>query len=103
MSTPSTMEAPWYIAGANQAASLGAGVSGVPGFRDAKHDVILALMAWVEEQEAPDDIIATVWTNDQTQTEVHRQRPICKYPLRAKYTGSGDGNSADSWSCEPLY
>lgn len=103
MSTPSTMGAPWYIAGANQAASLGADVSGVPGFRDAKHDVILALMAWVEEQEAPDDIIATVWTDDQTRTEVHRQRPICKYPLQANYTGSGDGNSADSWSCKSLY
>ena len=57
--TPSNVNAPWYFAGANQAGSLGltpGSVSGVPGFRDAKHDVLLALMAWTENGTAPDRV-----------------------------------------------
>lgn len=99
MDTPSTMNAPWYIAGANQAAELGSDVSGVPGFSDSRHDVILALMAWVENGTAPNDIIATVWTDEEIHDTVLRQRPICAYPKQAKYNGTGDANDADSWSC----
>jgi hypothetical protein len=35
------------------------GVYGVHGFRDAEHDVLLAMMRWVEQGVAPDQIIAT--------------------------------------------
>lgn len=95
--------APWYFAGGNQAAQLGTGVSGVPGFRDADHDALLALMQWTENEKAPDRIIATTWFNDTLQDEVLRQRPLCKYPRIAKYDGSGDANKAESWACEEPY
>ncbi|KAJ5640686.1 ferulic acid Esterase/Feruloyl esterase [Penicillium herquei] len=103
MSTPTTMNAPWYIAGANQAAELGDNVSGVPGYRDSKHDVILALMNWVENGTAPDSIIATKYTDDATHDEVLRQRPICPYPLQAQYSGSGDADLPENWSCGSIY
>ncbi|KAK2761822.1 tannase and feruloyl esterase [Colletotrichum kahawae] len=103
MSTPSNVNAPWYIAGANQAAQLGASVSGVPGYHDAAHDVILALVAWVENGTAPNSIIATEYTNDNVASGVMRQRPICPHPQQAKFDGVGNPNDADSWHCALLY
>ncbi|KAJ5737199.1 tannase and feruloyl esterase [Penicillium malachiteum] len=68
----------------------------VPGYRDAKHDIILAMMSWVENGTAPDSIIATKWKNDTTATNVLRQRPICHYPYQAKYDGKGDPDEASN-------
>jgi feruloyl esterase len=87
------------VAGANQAASLGSDVHSVPGFSDSKHDVLLAMMAWVENGTAPDAIVATKYVNDATHDSVLRQRPICKYPDQAKWNGKGGINDTNSWSC----
>lgn len=103
MSSPSSMDAPWYVAGDNQAAQLGSNISGVPGYRDAKHDVILALMDLVEKGIAPESIIATKFVNDDPNTGVYRQRPICTYPLQAKNNGDGNVDMPESWTCESLY
>jgi feruloyl esterase len=97
------MNAPWYFAGPNQARSLGSSVHGVPGFSDARHDVLLAIMAWVENGTAPTQIIATKWQNDTTHDTVYRQRPVCMYPKQAQYAGKGDVDKASSWTCEPFY
>lgn len=97
------MKAPWYFAGGNQAAQLGTGVSGVPGFRDADHDALLALMRWTEDDKAPEKIVATKWVNDTLHNEVLRQRPLCMYPKIQKYDGLGDPNKPGSWSCEEPY
>ncbi len=42
------VDAPWYIATASQAGVLGTDVWSTPGFKDKKHDALLALMDWVE-------------------------------------------------------
>lgn len=97
------MNAPYYFAGANQAGSLSTSVHSVPGFSDARHDVLLALMAWVENGTAPEQIIATKWHNDTLQDSVLRQRPLCIYPKQAIYTGEGDVNAEENWQCEYLY
>ena len=97
--TPEDVNAPWYIAGGNQAADLGSSISGVPGFRDAEHDALLALMEWTEKGKAPDQIIATKWKNDTLQDKVLRQRPICPFPQHAEYDGKGDMDEASSWKC----
>ena len=71
--TPPDMNAPWYFAGANQAGVLGTSpgsVYSVPGFTDAKHDALLALMEWVENGTAPDEIVATVWVDDTSVNKV---------------------------------
>ncbi|KAK3670568.1 hypothetical protein LTR78_009536 [Recurvomyces mirabilis] len=104
--TPSDVNAPWYFAGANQAGDLGVepgSVYSVPGFMDAKHDALLALMAWVEHDTAPDQIVATKWHNDTLTDSVLRQRPLCPYPKQAKYSGHGDPNVAENWSCRDIY
>ncbi|EON64415.1 hypothetical protein W97_03646 [Coniosporium apollinis CBS 100218] len=101
--TPSNMNAPWYFAGPNQARRLGTSAYSVPGFSDAQHDVLLAMMAWVENGTAPDQIIATKWENDTLHDTVERQRPICAYPKQAMYSGEGDEDEAENWRCESLY
>ncbi len=98
------MNAPWYIAGDSQNSNLGGNSHSVPGYSDPKHDVLLAMMAWVENGTAPTDIIATKYLNDTNPEEgVLRQRPICVYPNRAVYNGTGDVDAPESWSCQPLY
>lgn len=105
--TPTNMDAPWYIAGGNQAGELGTSpnaVHSVPGFSDGRHDALLALMDWVEKGQAPDEIIATKWKNDTAGAlEVERQRPLCPYPTQARYKGHGNVGDASSWHCASLY
>jgi feruloyl esterase len=94
--------APWYIAGANQAGSLsGSSVYSVPGYQDSKHDALLALMSWVENGTAPNEIIATKFTNDDPSQGVAIQRPLCPYPSEAKYV-SGNPNVTTSFECEEI-
>ncbi|KAK5167260.1 hypothetical protein LTR04_000073 [Oleoguttula sp. CCFEE 6159] len=97
----SAVNAPWYIAGPNQAGGLvrGTGIRSVPGFEDAEHDMLMALVRWVEQKQAPDQIIGTKYKNDTVSEGVLRQRPICNYPNRAVYNGSGDVDDARSWKC----
>jgi feruloyl esterase len=88
--------APSHIGGELQ--TIKGATHSVPGFEDAKHDVVLAMMAWVEEGTAPSDIIATKFKGDAV-GEVERQRPLCPYPARARYVG-GDVDSPENWQCE---
>lgn len=101
--TQTSMNAPWYFAGGNQQVALAPDVYSVPGFEDEDHDVLKAMIAWVEEGRVPEYIIATKYINDTTHDQVLRQRPICIYPKQAKYTGEGDVNDAANWECKGLY
>jgi feruloyl esterase len=91
---------PWYIAAGSQA--ITGATHSVPGYEDAEHDVILAMMKWVETNEAPDHLIATKFINDTATLGVQSQRPLCVYPKQAKYI-SGDPNLPGSWKCKSLY
>jgi feruloyl esterase len=58
-----------------------------------------AVIAWVEDGEAPDSLTAA-------QTEgrgggVIRTRPLCPYPQVARYRGRGGTDEAESFSCSP--
>lgn len=99
----SVHDAPWYFAGGGQAFGLGPTVASVPGYEDARHDVLLALMQWVEHGIAPEEIVATKFVNDTVALGVKRQRPICPYPSRARYDGVGNPDLAESWKCKGLY
>jgi len=55
---------------------------------------IEALLAWVEENKAPETLQAV--RRDQTGT---RSRPLCQYPQVAKYKGSGSTDDAANFSC----
>jgi feruloyl esterase len=97
------MHAPWYFAGPNQAPDLSSSLHSVPGFSDPSHDILLALMDWVEKGTAPEKMVATTWKNDTTQDAVYRQRPLCFYPKKAVYKGKGDPNEAQNWDCQAWY
>lgn len=61
-------------------------------------DAVTALENWVERGVAPERIVATQ-VNLATGAFV-RTRPLCRYPMVARYKGTGDVNSAASFVCE---
>jgi feruloyl esterase len=66
---------------------------------DAQHDVFTSLVDWVEKGSAPNAIIATKYANDDPSKPVEMTRPVCPYPLAAKYDGKGDSKQAESFGC----
>ena len=66
---------------------------------DAEHDVVRALDLWVESGAAPQQLIATKFTNDDPKQGVARSRPLCPYPQISRYQGSGDIDKAASFAC----
>lgn len=70
---------------------------GTGGPATSTFDPFTAVVNWVEKGVAPDSITgtapaATPWPN--------RTRPLCPYPKYARYSGSGDINSANSFTCQ---
>jgi len=71
-------------------------------------DMLTALVAWVEQGQAPDRVLArargagnpgginsevpAAWT-------AARTRPLCPYPRIARYNGNGSLEDASSFSC----
>jgi feruloyl esterase len=95
--------------GANNIGLSGVGVLGVltPQLADADHDWTLALERWVEQGKAPDRMIATEFDSPaaagpaaQMTGRIKSTRPVCVYPKRAVYRGSGPQSDAASFSCE---
>jgi feruloyl esterase len=82
---------------------MGLGEGKLANVVDSKHDVLSAVVEWVENKIAPDQIVATAWTDDKAPGEVYRQRPLCIWPKQAKYKGSGDEKQPENWSCADLY
>jgi feruloyl esterase len=60
-------------------------------------DWLAALRAWVEGGEAPTRLIAT----KRARGAAVRTRPVCTYPQRAVYVGTGSTDAAESFTCRP--
>jgi feruloyl esterase len=58
-------------------------------------DVLAALDGWVTTGVAPGALIGT----DTVKETAGRTRPLCVYPAWPRYNGSGDPNSASSFTC----
>jgi Tannase and feruloyl esterase len=56
-------------------------------------DMLSAIVAWVEQGQAPAQVIATGTAFP------GRSRPLCPYPQHAQYSGQGDTESAANFSC----
>jgi feruloyl esterase len=69
--------------------------SGGPG--PNQFDALAALEQWVEKGVAPDKLIASHNTNG----KVDRTRPLCAYPLVARWKGAGSTDEAASFACVP--
>jgi len=73
-------------------------------------DMITPLVAWVEQGQAPDQVVATargagnaggVNADLPSTWSATRTRPLCVYPKVARYKGTGDIESAANFSCQP--
>ena len=95
----SSAGAPWYFAAALHQQSVQGAVYSTPGFEDARHDITLAMMDWVEKSIAPSELIATKYADDVVGRGVEKQRPLCPYPQSAEYKGDGNFNVAENWAC----
>jgi feruloyl esterase len=62
---------------------------------DAQHDLVEALDRWVEQGVAPERIIASRLDG----RRVTRTRPLCSYPRRAVYGGTGSTDDASNFAC----
>lgn len=99
--TTADANAPWCFGGATHAAAMGRGEWSVPGYKDARHDVLLGLVGWVERGRAVQEVVATTWWDMRNASSgVRRQRVLCPWPGRARYDGVGDVDVAGSWGCE---
>ena len=71
-------------------------------------DMLAPLVAWVEQGKAPDSVTAkargaganVVNTEVPSTWSASRTRPLCVYPKVARYNGTGDVESASSFSCK---
>jgi feruloyl esterase len=59
-------------------------------------DTLTALENWVENDQAPDKIIAA----HRTDGVVDRTRPLCPYPETSVYDGSGSIDEAENFVCQ---
>jgi len=72
-------------------------------------DMLTALVNWVEKGQAPDSIVASARgpgnaaganVDVPSTWSAARTRPLCPYPLVARYKGSGSIESADGFVCQ---
>lgn len=61
---------------------------------DPDHDVLSAMVAWVERGRAPERIVASQVQDGR----IVRRRPLCVWPKQALHVG-GDPNKAESFRC----
>jgi hypothetical protein len=67
--------------------------SGGPGPDSA--DWTAAIVDWVENGKAPERVVAKKMSSG----SVTRTRPLCAYPQKAVYKGTGSTDEADSFAC----
>jgi feruloyl esterase len=104
--------------GSNTQSALSSGGGGQSSVFDAQHDMVLALIDWVENGNAPDVIIAAKYINDDKNEGVKFERKLCpcvfplflisstitdascrsSYPQQGVYIG-GNTTSHESFEC----
>ena len=85
-------------AGPNAFLSVG-GSARKPPSDTPKDDLFAAMIHWVEDSAAPAQVVATKYVEDTPAKGVAMQRPLCAYPQKAWYKGSGDTNDAANFIC----
>jgi feruloyl esterase len=78
----------------------------VPGMNHCKggpganvFDMLTPLVQWVEQDVAPERVIATHYVNNNPDQGVQFTRPLCFYPKEAVYKG-GNTNDASNFACK---
>jgi feruloyl esterase len=90
-----------HCAGGTGPDSFNTATAGVPPppKANAEDDLFASLIAWTERGKAPDRVIATKFEAADP-TRIAFQRPLCAYPRRAIYDGSGARRDARSFICK---
>ncbi|HVW72698.1 MAG TPA: tannase/feruloyl esterase family alpha/beta hydrolase [Rhizomicrobium sp.] len=58
-----------------------------------------AITQWVEQNRAPEMLLATKYAGNDPAKAVERTRPLCVFPARAQWDGKGDKTKAESFRC----
>jgi feruloyl esterase len=67
---------------------------------DSEHNVASALEVWVEQGVAPERIVATKRKNGVgPESAIMRTRPLCAFPLIARYKGSASTDDGANFAC----
>jgi hypothetical protein len=67
---------------------------------DAEHNLLAAVVDWVEKGAAPDTMTGTKFVNDTVSQGVDFRRKHCRWPSRNTYLGNGrDAKDPGSWEC----
>ncbi|KAK5724354.1 hypothetical protein LTR15_004399 [Elasticomyces elasticus] len=78
----------------------GAWMFGQSGLASAGSDnVIMNMVDWVENGNAPDTITGTKFWYDTPSAGIEFERTHCRFPYRTTYSGSGDWTDPSTWSC----
>jgi hypothetical protein len=67
---------------------------------DPQHNIGLALQQWVEKGVPPSSIIATRYPQGALKQSLKMTRPLCPYPQRAVWTGTGSTDDAANFACK---
>jgi hypothetical protein len=62
-------------------------------------DLLTYLQNWVENGQAPPDVIPQKLMEDKPPYKLIRSRPLCRYPKYPKYNGSGNPDDMASYTC----
>ncbi|KAK7948900.1 tannase and feruloyl esterase [Apiospora aurea] len=83
----------WVVGQAGSSA-----VRGIP--FDREHNVLAAVVDWVEKGVAPEALVGTKFVNDTVSAGIAYQHTHCKYPAKSTFKG-GEHNPSEvgSWEC----
>jgi feruloyl esterase len=71
------------------------GAGGDAPIPDAGHDLLSALERWVDRRRPPERIVASKSIDGR----IVRTRPLCAWPLHARYVGHGSTDDASNFTC----
>ncbi|KAI0164102.1 tannase and feruloyl esterase [Xylariaceae sp. FL1272] len=66
---------------------------------DGLHNVLAAVVDWVEKDAAPEHLIGTKFANDSVAAGIMYQHRHCRFPYRSTYRQSGDPSEMNNWDC----
>jgi feruloyl esterase len=88
----------YHCAGGPGANAIGQGF-GMAASDDPDDNLLMRIVEWVENGEAPEIVRGTKFVNDTPELGVAFARKHCKHPKVNKYTGSGNGTDEEGWHC----
>ncbi|RYG12374.1 MAG: tannase/feruloyl esterase family alpha/beta hydrolase [Burkholderiales bacterium] len=77
-------------------AGTGSGTNPLPTSSQGKNEMFEALVAWRERGVAPQEIVV----QNGSAAAIQRSVPLCPFPKKVTYNGTGDENVAASYSCK---